>query len=196
MSLIKNMMFKGEKTANWTPVLPADNCDILFMVWSSQRNGHTCLPCNLGLSEMEFSALKNYLIESGFAFREEQAAHETEDLRQSLLEMRRDEWTEIRDLLITHRAGKHYSEVWMASIVAAGCLGADHLWRDLGLEARSLLSELLNDNFPMLASSNIHDMKWKKFLYKQLCEREGAYVCRAPSCQQCTAYHDCFGPEE
>ncbi|MFM8444786.1 MAG: nitrogen fixation protein NifQ, partial [Methylococcus sp.] len=33
---------------------------------------------------------------------------------------------------------------------------------------------------------------WKKFLYKQLCEAEGIYVCRAPSCGECVDYADCF----
>ncbi|MCK7499364.1 MAG: nitrogen fixation protein NifQ [Comamonadaceae bacterium] len=28
-------------------------------------------------------------------------------------------------------------------------------------------------------------MKWKKFLYKQLCEREEILVCKAPSCAVC-----------
>jgi nitrogen fixation protein NifQ len=39
-------------------------------------------------------------------------------------------------------------------------------------------------------------MKWKKFLYKQLCEEEGLYVCRAPSCQVCVDYERCYGSEE
>jgi NifQ. len=40
------------------------------------------------------------------------------------------------------------------------------------------------------------DMKWKKFIYKQLCEAEGLYVCRAPSCEVCKDYDQCFGKEE
>ena len=84
----------------------------------------------------------------------------------------------------------------MSDIVAAGCLGGDHLWRDLGLQSRSELSQLMLQNFPTLAAANSGDMKWKKFFYKQLCEAGGGYVCRAPSCDQCSAYDDCFGPEE
>jgi nitrogen fixation protein NifQ len=38
-------------------------------------------------------------------------------------------------------------------------------------------------------------MKWKKFLYRQLCLEEGIYVCRAPSCEVCKDYDLCFGPE-
>ncbi|GBE11207.1 nifQ [bacterium BMS3Abin12] len=51
-------------------------------------------------------------------------------------------------------------------------------------------------NFPELAARNDRNMKWKKFLYKQLCEREGIHACRAPSCQVCIDYAQCFGPEE
>ncbi|MGR8935138.1 MAG: nitrogen fixation protein NifQ [Gammaproteobacteria bacterium] len=80
-------------------------------------------------------------------------------------------------------------------IVVAACLGDDHLWQDLGLWSRAELSALLLHNFPPLAAKNTHDMKWKKFLYKQLCEAEGLYVCRAPSCDVCTDYRNCFGPE-
>jgi nitrogen fixation protein NifQ len=52
------------------------------------------------------------------------------------------------------------------------------------------------DNFEPLALRNDKDMKWKKFLYKQLCEAEGIYVCRAPSCEVCVDYDNCFGNEE
>ncbi len=83
----------------------------------------------------------------------------------------------------------------MAGIVAAGCMGSDHLWQDLGLRQRAELSFLMEHHFPALAEQNCHDMKWKRFLYKQLCEAEGIYTCRSPSCEVCVDYHACFGPE-
>ena len=82
----------------------------------------------------------------------------------------------------------------MAHVVAVGCMGQDHLWQDLGLTDRSELNALMRRNFPSLAARNVKDMKWKRFLYKQLCEAEGIYACRAPSCEVCTDYHVCFGP--
>jgi len=85
---------------------------------------------------------------------------------------------------------------WIASILVAGCLGEDHLWQDLGLWSRQELSGLIAYNFPLIAAANQRDMKWKKFLYKQLCETEGVYVCRAPSCDVCVDYPRCFGSEE
>lgn len=109
---------------------------------------------------------------------------------------RLDERDELVALMLTHRAEASPSEVWMAHVVAAGCMANDHLWHDLGLWNRSELTALMSRNFPSLAARNIKDMKWKRFLYKQLCEAEGIYACRAPSCEVCVDYHVCFGPEE
>ena len=109
---------------------------------------------------------------------------------------RMPEWPELVTLLQEERAGKEEAELWWAEIVAAACIGMDHLWQDLGLRSRKDLGELLHRNFPALAARNVHDMKWKKFLYKQLCEKEGIYLCRAPSCEQCGDYRNCFGSEE
>jgi nitrogen fixation protein NifQ len=107
---------------------------------------------------------------------------------------RGDEREELVRLLLMDKAGESPSEVWMAHVVAAGCLGQDHLWQDLGLTDRSELNALMRRNFPSLAARNVKDMKWKRFLYKQLCEAEGIYACRAPSCEVCADYHVCFGP--
>jgi len=108
---------------------------------------------------------------------------------------RRQKALELRDLLLGSRRGSEPEEAWLASSLAAACLGGDHLWRDLGLESRESLKALLLHNFPSLAERNVKNMRWKKFLYKQLCEQDGGYVCRAPSCEQCPSHHDCFGAE-
>jgi nitrogen fixation protein NifQ len=108
---------------------------------------------------------------------------------------RQDERADLVRLLLMHKAGDCPSEVWMAHVVAAGCMGSDHLWEDLGLRERPQLTDLMRRNFPSLAARNVKDMKWKRFLYKQLCETEGIYTCRSPSCEVCTDYHVCFGPE-
>ncbi|MGZ4956046.1 MAG: nitrogen fixation protein NifQ [Methylobacter sp.] len=85
---------------------------------------------------------------------------------------------------------------WVIGVIVAGSLGSDHLWQDLGLWSRSQLSAMLLHNFPELAVKNDKDMKWKKFLYKQLCEAEGLYLCRVPSCEVCVDYSKCYGSEE
>ncbi|TVQ89176.1 MAG: nitrogen fixation protein NifQ [Chromatiaceae bacterium] len=108
---------------------------------------------------------------------------------------RADEIIELVALMLRDKAGDSPSEVWMAHVVAAGCLASDHLWQDLGLWERPELTALMRRNFPALAARNVKDMKWKRFLYKQLCEAEGIYTCRVPSCEVCTDYHACFGPE-
>lgn len=106
------------------------------------------------------------------------------------------EFPDLLQLLFDHRAiaDEHHRNV--AHLVATACMGGDHLWQDLGLPDRKALSTLLSDHFPSLASKNTGDMKWKKFFYKQLCEREGIKACRAPSCAVCCDYAKCFGPED
>lgn len=109
---------------------------------------------------------------------------------------RQPEGEDLYRLLIVHRAGADISEQWMAQIVAAACMGSDHLWQDLGLWSRADLSALMVTNFPALAARNNGDMKWKKFLYRQLCVQEGIYTCRSPTCETCADYMLCFGPED
>lgn len=84
----------------------------------------------------------------------------------------------------------------MVRIVAEACLGADHLWQDLGLPSRRELTTLMQRNFPRLAAENTKDMRWKKFLYRRLCEMEGLVACRSPSCEACCDYAACFAPAE
>lgn len=105
------------------------------------------------------------------------------------------EFDELQKLLLDHRAGERDSELLVADILATACIGMDHLWQDLGFASRDELSKLMWINFPALARANTGDMKWKKFLYRQFCAREGIYVCPAPSCGVCADHTKCFGPE-
>lgn len=102
---------------------------------------------------------------------------------------------DLRALLIEFGTRGAVEETWLAAIVARRSLGANHLWQDMGLTARSDLSALLNRHFRPLAERNVADMKWKKFFYRQLCEREGVVVCKAPNCAVCTDVALCFGGE-
>ena len=111
-------------------------------------------------------------------------------------EQRIPEQDELRSLLLAHRSDPSSAGEWMAQIVVSGCMGGDHLWQDLGLWSRKDLTVLMQTNFLQLAQKNDRDMKWKKFLYKQLCLSEGIYVCRSPSCEICPDYQACFGPED
>jgi nitrogen fixation protein NifQ len=109
--------------------------------------------------------------------------------------LRSDEYEDLLALLLEHRRDHGDESTWLASVVAAACMGDNHLWQDLGLANRLELSELMQTYFPFLYARNTGNMKWKKFFYKQLCEQAGVRACRAPSCAECAEYVVCFGSE-
>ena len=157
---------------------------------SSWLAGQGALPERLGLSGEDFTCLlHDYfpLMVDEVKDVNDKVAYDPERL---------PEREDVLNLMLEYRGNQHESENWIAEIVVAACMGLDHLWQDLGLWSRNELSEMLTVNFPGLAALNQRNMKWKKFLYKQLCERDGTYVCRAPSCDVCADYQKCFGPEE
>ena len=102
---------------------------------------------------------------------------------------------DLRQLLIEHRSNGEPEEEWLAAIVARRSLGANHLWQDLGLFNRGDLSTLMDRHFTGLKRLNSGDMKWKKFFYRQLCERDGVAICKSPNCDVCDDVDLCFGPE-
>ena len=156
---------------------------------ATQFSGGGSIPPGLGLDAGEFDALLAHYFPGAVLPAFEPCPLPAYDPR--LVE----EKEELVKLLLLHRAGIEPGELWVSRIIATGCMANDHLWQDLGLWSRQMLSELLARNFPPLAARNDRDMKWKKFLYQQLCIQEGIYLCRAPSCAVCSNYHDCFGPE-
>lgn len=159
------------------------NRDLLAQMVAGRQMGEGCLPAGLGLGPGAASALCATYFPGPTPYLQRQDCPPIPELE------------DIRRLLLDHRARRSPSELWMATIVATACGGRDHLWQDLGLADRGQLSRLLYDNFPALAGQNTGDMKWKKFIYKQLCAREGIYVCPAPSCGECADRPKCFGPE-
>lgn len=107
-----------------------------------------------------------------------------------------DEREQLRDLLIANRSGTSALEEPLAAMVAARAMRPDHLWQDLGLRSRRELGWLMSRHFEPVAVKNTSDMKWKKFLYRQLCEAEGFTLCTAPSCAECCDFDACFGAED
>lgn len=163
------------------------NDELFAQMIASQIGGTGALPPGLGLEEKDFAALlTNHFPGVELVIRR----------AENIADPRALERDDVLGLLLEHRAHKNMSEQWMAEIVTTACMASDHLWQDLGLWSRDYLSRLMTQNFPSLAAKNAHDMKWKKFLYKQLCEKEGINACRAPSCEYCTDYLKCFGPED
>ena len=106
------------------------------------------------------------------------------------------EQMDLVSLLSEHGTIRNEETLWLAQAVAAACMGGNHLWQDMGLPSRTALSDLLARCFRTLYDKNPGDMKWKKFFYKQLCEREGMNLCKSPNCEVCTDYANCFGSEE
>lgn len=159
------------------------NRSLLASMIAGQAASNGCLPPHLGLGkEIHQELLADY-----FPFFEGSAPDRASEVI--------PEWSDLQKLLLDHRACARDSELWIADIVATACAGRDHLWQDLGLLNRNELSRLMWINFPELAQANTGDMKWKKFLYRQFCSREGIYVCPAPSCGECKDHAKCFGPE-
>jgi len=111
-------------------------------------------------------------------------------------EVELDEFDDIVQLLLDHRGDDAEETEWLACAVATACFGENHLWQDMGLPNRATLSQLLRIYFRSLHDKNEGNMKWKKFLYKQICERMQVQVCKAQSCSVCCDYQQCFGPEE
>jgi nitrogen fixation protein NifQ len=107
-----------------------------------------------------------------------------------------DEFEDLVQLLLDHRSDDAEQTEWLAYAVASGCMGGDHLYQDMGLPNRQALSDLMARHFGTLMAKNSANMKWKKFLYKQLCDRAEVRTCSAPSCQVCGDYMKCFGPED
>jgi nitrogen fixation protein NifQ len=160
----------------------------LAKIVASWQVGEGVLPDYLGLNNHQFHALLHHVFPGYW--------HSAKAVSGSCLDFSRMlEKHDLEQLLRQFAVLKTVESEWLISIIVAACLGSDHLWQDLGLWSRSELSALLNHNFPELAARNSKDMKWKKFLYKQLCEAEGLFVCRAPSCEVCKDYPVCFGPE-
>ncbi len=166
------------------------NDSVFACMIATRAAGGGALPAWLGLEVGEFRALMAHHFPAVSP-----DVLSAIDAGPPLVRARLDERDELVQLMLLHRADRSPSESWMARVVATACMANDHLWQDLGLWSRGELTELMRRNFPALAFRNTRDMKWKRFLYKQLCETEGIYVCRAPSCEICADYHACFGPE-
>ena len=103
---------------------------------------------------------------------------------------------DMRGLLLDHRARGVEEEAWLAAIVARRSLEPNHLWQDMGFADRGELGAMFRRHFPSLVALNSGDMRWKKFFYRQLCEREGFLLCKAPHCERCEDHHACFDGEK
>ncbi len=157
----------------------------LAKIIASWSVGDSVLPDSLGMSDTQFAQMHTTFFAHTF-IPSKAYSRATSDFSQM------PEREDLRKLLLEGCDNTNQQTVWMAELIIAACLGADHLWQDLGLWARADLTALMQHNFPTLAKRNDKNMRWKKFLYKQMCETEGIYVCRSPSCEVCEEFSECF----
>lgn len=146
----------------------------------------------MGLSYDQFSELLDYYFPGGSAeiwdagFQAEYSA---------CASPLASEFEDLAAILMEHRSSDAESVKWLAYAVASGCMGSDHLYHDMGLPDRRTLSALLERYFTSLFRKNVYNMKWKKFFYKQLCDRAEIIMCPTRNCNSCVDYKNCYSPD-
>ena len=189
IALERNRTQTYEDTFGYLKSMTRDGkAEYLAIMLVSLVAGRGAMPCFLGLPREDFDGLLRHHF-PGIDPR--QFHHYGKPLPPD----RSDEMADLRALFIAHIAPGEPHGGWHATILLAGCMAENHLWQDMGFRSRADVKGYLNLVFPALAAKNVKDMKWKKFFYKQLCNQEGIYTCRAPSCAVCCDYAKCFGPE-
>ncbi len=103
-----------------------------------------------------------------------------------------DEVQDLIALLMEHASHPGVLAAHLARAVAVASMGPNHLWEDLGLGSRDQLNALMQEHFTALKVLNAHNMRWKKFLYRMLCERAELMICKSPHCEQCEDKVQCF----
>jgi nitrogen fixation protein NifQ len=104
---------------------------------------------------------------------------------------------EVLSVLLSHipkepGRDKSRTSVWLAYILAARATVPGHLWVAMGLTERPQLTAAIRRHLPSLADANNQNMRWKRYLYKQVCELNGGVMCKAPNCGVCSDYVLCF----
>lgn len=154
-----------------------------------QLNGRGILGNSLQLNEADYQQLLACRQSAVYPVLDKQQ----EAFKAQLLEIQRSrreqEFTDLYHWLASFQIASSWD---MARIVAMGSLGFHHLWQDLGLAERPLLTQLMRDCFPELQKRNQPAMRWKKFFYRQMCLQHGVLVCRSPSCDECSSRSECF----
>jgi len=101
----------------------------------------------------------------------------------------------IRQILLSNCSGPGEISKWLAHVIARRGMEPNHLWEDLGLAERPDLTKLLLRHFTPLACKNTRNMRWKRFLYRSLCEAEGFSMCPSPTCDACSEFHICYSDD-
>jgi nitrogen fixation protein NifQ len=102
---------------------------------------------------------------------------------------------DLRKLLLRHQRQPiaNAIDAWcLASIIATACLRPDHLWRDLGLDDRNDVTDILTRHYPKLIARNVDSLRWKRFLAEQVALDKGRSPGPAPGCPGCEDFGFCF----
>jgi len=92
---------------------------------------------------------------------------------EAIPESRRQEYEQLRSLLLKNAAVNSDLTLHRAEWIARSAIEPGHLWRSMGLTGREELRELLRESFPALEAANTKDMRWKRFFYKRICGWSG-----------------------
>lgn len=108
---------------------------------------------------------------------------------------------EVLQILLGHvprdAAGKpEPSSLHLTRMIAARTAHPGHLWVAMGLFERPQLSASIRRLLPSLAAANNKNMRWKRYLFKQVCELNGGVMCKSPNCGDCADYAICFPDDE
>ena len=162
--------------------------DWLRRLWLLYHAGQGSFPLRMGLSPRDWQALRRRLGEA-----ETPLDGEPLTRRRLMAELNATREEE-RQQLGAWLAGWMQQDAGpMAQIIAEVSLAFNHLWQDLGLASRAELRLLMSDCFPQLVVMNEHNMRWKKFFYRQRCLlQQGEVICRSPSCDECWERSACF----
>lgn len=163
---------------------------LVYVLQGAIRDQYLARHPYLGLSRKEFE----FLVCFCFPADKHQLIAKARALR-SLPLLTHDEFDDLVALFLECRADDAPITRWIAHAMAAACMGDHHLWQDMGLPNRTALNTLIATHFPELSEKNSSNMKWKKFFYRQLCEREGILICKSPHCDICPDYTLCFSAE-
>lgn len=178
----------------------ADHCH-----WQEQKiwrallagfiTGRTALPTHMGLRAETYRKIKIRMIneaEFDVSAQQKQLYRQTQRLFAELIAGKVSERDDLFRLLLDHANTELRWHKEVAWVLANASMSSYHLWQSLGLDERPTLGRLIGFYFPSLHEGNVHNMRWKRYFYKQLCERSGDYVCKAPNCSQCSSFKECF----
>jgi len=107
---------------------------------------------------------------------------------------------DILGILLSHTpvggdSGDLFVATLLCKILAARAAHPGHLWVAMGLFERAQLTAAIQRHLPTLAGANSQNMRWKRYLFKQVCDLNGGVMCKSPNCGVCSDYSLCFADD-